>query len=580
MAKIDVNRAIHRARSATLVFAVAVLATLTFTANASQALAKRVALVIGNSVYENASTLANPANDATDMAAALRDLNFEVVVGTDLDNRGMRDTVREFGQALRGADVAMVFYAGHAMQVNGKNYLAPVDTRLEYESDLDFETIPLSFIQRQMEREAKTILLFLDACRNNPLTRSFKQASRSQGAGDGLAEEKLTSSGILIAFATNPDNVALDGKGRNSPFTKAILDNIKRPGIEISTLMTDVRVQVVNDTDGAQTPWINSALLDRFYFNPAAENATPAKAVEGESGAPAVSSNGNGNSSAGVDNARIAALAWDSVKESKSVAELEAYKSLYGSTFYGTLADIRINNLKAEQKKSTPAATAEKAPEAGNEAPAKEIEVASLQQEKDTEVSRKLEPARDPREVARDIQAALAAFNCNPGRPDGIWGRRSQRALDAFVRASGVKLASVNPDEAMLRQLQDHDGAACPKPAVVKQKTCPAGQRLSRKGNCFTPRQQANVQPQPQQTRAINRQPQPQPRQQVIIQQQQPQPQPRQQVIIQQPQPQPQPHQQVIVQPQPQPHVVQQPRQPGLLPAIGGAILGCIVGAC
>lgn len=580
MAKIDVNRAIHRARSATLVFAVAVLATLTFTANASQALAKRVALVIGNSAYENASTLANPANDATDMAAALRDLNFEVVVGTDLDNRGMRDTVREFGKALRGADVAMVFYAGHAMQVNGKNYLAPVDTRLEYESDLDFETIPLSFIQRQMEREAKTILLFLDACRDNPLTRSFKQASRSQGAGDGLAEEKLNSSGILIAFATNPDNVALDGKGRNSPFTKAMLDNIKRPGIEISTLMTDVRVQVVNDTDGAQTPWINSALLGRFYFNPPAENATPAKAVEGESTTPTVSNN---NSSAGVDNARIAALAWDSVKESKSVTELEAYKSLYGSTFYGTLADIRIKNLKAEQEKSAPAATAEKAPEAGNDAPAKEIEVASLQQEKDTEESRKLEPARDPREVARDIQSALAAFNCNPGRPDGIWGRRSQRALDAFVRASGVKLASVNPDEAMLRQLQDHDGAACPKPAVVKQKTCPAGQRLSRKGNCFTPRQQANVQPQPQpqQTRAINRQPQPQPQQQVIIQQQpQPQPQPHQQVIIQQPQP----HQQVIVQPQPQPHVVQQPRQPGLLPAIGGAIggaiLGCIVGAC
>ncbi|MEC9343635.1 MAG: caspase family protein, partial [Pseudomonadota bacterium] len=189
--------------------------------------AKRVAMVIGNSAYTHAPQLANPSNDASDMAAELRALGFVVVEGTDLTNRGMRDKIREFASELRGAEVGMLFYAGHGLQVNGRNYLAPVDAKLEFESDLDFETIPLEFIQRQMEREVKTLLLFLDACRDNPLTRSFKSASRSGGVGKGLAELK-SAPGTLIAFATDPNNVALDGKGRNSPFTTALLANIAR----------------------------------------------------------------------------------------------------------------------------------------------------------------------------------------------------------------------------------------------------------------------------------------------------------------------------------------------------------------
>lgn len=585
MAGTTAYRAVHQAEILATFLAAAVLAF--FVIGASSALAaKRVALVIGNSAYENASKLANPANDAADMAAALKQLGFEVVVGTDLDNRGMRDTVREFGKALRGADVAMLFYAGHAMQVNGKNYLAPVDTRLEYESDLDFETIPLQFIQRQMEREAKTILLFLDACRDNPLTRSFQQASRSQGAGRGLAKEELSSSGILIAFATNPDNVALDGTGRNSPFTRAMLDNIKRPDVEISTLMTDVRVQVVRDTGGQQTPWINSALLGRFYFNP--QESVARKDEDGQQTASLDTSDGGvrESSSRGVDKARIEALAWDSVKDSDSVAELEIFLSTYGDGFYGQLARIRIERLKKDQGIDQPQQTAE----TQQTDPGSETQTASLAEpgadtaaptgQAQADEARALVPARDPREVRRDIQKRLAALNCNPGRPDGLWGRRSQRGLDAFVRATKVSLASPNPDEVLLQQLTDYDGAGCPKPAVVKRKTCPAGQKLSRKGNCYTPRKQASTRSvAPSQQQATQPAPQPQPQQQVIVRQ------PQQQVIVRQPQPQPQP---VIVQPQPQPQpvIVQpappppQPARPGLGAIIGGAIIGCVLGAC
>ncbi len=173
-------------------------------ANAS----KRVALVIGNSAYENATPLRNPRNDAEDLAEKLNSLGFEVVSGFDLDSRGMRDKVREFAQQLRGAEVAMFFYAGHALQVNGRNYLAPVNTDIRNESDLDFETIPMDFVQRQMERETKTILLFLDACRDNPLARNLRVSSRSSGAVRGLAREVNSSEGTFIAFATQPNNIS------------------------------------------------------------------------------------------------------------------------------------------------------------------------------------------------------------------------------------------------------------------------------------------------------------------------------------------------------------------------------------
>ena len=435
-----------------LIAAIFALIALGWGANDAMA-SKRVALVIGNSAYENASTLANPSNDASDIGTALNDLGFEVVIGTDLDNRAMRAKVREFGRLLRGADVAMLFYAGHAMQVGGKNFLAPIDAKLEYESDLDFETIPLSFIQQQMEREAKTILLFLDACRDNPLTRTFKASSRSGGAGRGLAEEKLSSSGILIAFATNPGNIALDGNGRNSPFTKAMLDNIRRPGVEISTLMTDVRVQVVRETGGQQTPWINSALLGRFYFNPeekTAEEDTSLEtaAVDSNSSTAAETAKPKTGSSAGVDNARIAAIAWDSVKDSNSIEELETYMQVYGSSFYGKLAQIRIDRLKSQQDQpetTTAAAPANEPATEQAEAPVEqqETQVASLEQP-EPEKSRALETNIDPRELARGIQNELARLNCNPGRPDGIWGRRSQAALNKFVKASKVELASAS----------------------------------------------------------------------------------------------------------------------------------------
>lgn len=246
---------------------VIVFVCLVFIGLCSPAEAKRVALVIGNAAYEHATRLDNPKNDANALAAVLERLNFEVVKGIDLNQSQFEQTIRKFARTVRGADVALLFYAGHGLQVNGRNYLAPVDARLSDEADLDFETLPLRTILKQMEREVKTNLVFLDACRDNPLARNLARSmgTRSASVGRGLARVD-SGIGTLIAFATEPGNVALDGDGNNSPFTTALLKHIETPGLDIAQMMRRVRGDVMRSTAQRQVPWNNSSLTGDFYF--------------------------------------------------------------------------------------------------------------------------------------------------------------------------------------------------------------------------------------------------------------------------------------------------------------------------
>lgn len=239
--------------------------------DAAFAAEKRVALVIGNGAYQHASPLPNPPNDARAIAAALKEVGFEVVTGTDLDIDGMRASISKFEKALRGgAKVGLVYYAGHGMQVNGENYLIPVDATLESSADLQFQTVNASWLLNEVlasgDDGSRVSIIMLDACRNNPLTRSFAKRTRST-AGSGLAEIQAAD-GAYIAFATAPDKVAEDGQTGNSPFTSAMLRYIKQPGLEINGLMTAVRRDVYNETQKRQRPWASSALLGEFYFVP------------------------------------------------------------------------------------------------------------------------------------------------------------------------------------------------------------------------------------------------------------------------------------------------------------------------
>ncbi len=249
--------------------------------------AKRVALVIGNAAYTHAGALTNPVNDAADMAKALTQFGFDVTLGLDLDRRGFDEKLRAFSRALENADAAVFFYAGHGLQVAGRNYLVPVDAGLDTERDLDFEAISLDFVLRQMEvgREGKTNIVFLDACRDNPLARNLARSmgTRSAAVGHGLAEVQ-TGVGTFIAYSTQPGNVALDGAGRNSPFTAALAGRVLQPGRNLNALMIEVRKDVLKATDGRQVPWDHSALTSDFFFSPeaqaASEGALPAEERE------------------------------------------------------------------------------------------------------------------------------------------------------------------------------------------------------------------------------------------------------------------------------------------------------------
>lgn len=223
----------------------------------------RVALVFGNSGYQSVSPLVNPVNDALDISVALEGLGFEVILGSDTSMAQMRSAIDQFGAAAETADVVMFFYAGHGFQISGQNYLVPVDARMSSVADLADQTVPLTDVMAALERSKGLKLVFLDACRDNPFGAG---GDLPTGAGSGLARVG-TAADYMFAYATQPDNVAYDGTGRNSFFTEALLSHIYTPGQDVSELLISVRRDVLAATGGRQIPWDNSSLTRRFKFD-------------------------------------------------------------------------------------------------------------------------------------------------------------------------------------------------------------------------------------------------------------------------------------------------------------------------
>lgn len=257
--------AIRRNLSLFSIFLAASLSISTGTCAASD----RVALVIGNGAYRNATSLPNPPNDARAIAKALVDVGFETIFGEDLERAEMERRIRDFLRKSGSAKVALLFYAGHGMQVDGRNYLLPVDTKLETSSDLAYETIELDKIIDNLNDPSRTNIIILDACRDNPLARSFASrsgATRSGGTVTGFAAYSAVGTGTLIAYATAPGQVALDGQGVNSPFTQGLLQHLRTPGLEVRQMLTRVRADVAAATRNKQIPWDNSSLLGEIYL--------------------------------------------------------------------------------------------------------------------------------------------------------------------------------------------------------------------------------------------------------------------------------------------------------------------------
>ena len=246
-----------------------------FAALTAPALAeKRVALVIGNGAYQSAPALANPGNDARDVAAALRRVGFETILGLDLDRAGMDDLAVRFARAARDADVAMFYYSGHALQFNGVNYLAPVDAKLTDEADLR-RLARVDDIVADLQQAKNLRVLVLDSCRDNPLAEDLKRLigrTRALTLTRGLA--KIDSPlGMIVAYATQAGRTAEDGAGRNSPFTAAFLRHIETPE-EIGTLFRRVSADVYEATGRTQLPELSLSLIGEFYLKEQAKSAT------------------------------------------------------------------------------------------------------------------------------------------------------------------------------------------------------------------------------------------------------------------------------------------------------------------
>lgn len=300
---------------------------------------KRVALIIGNSAYQHTTVLPNPTRDADLLAKKLRDLKFEVVLGKDLTNPQFRRILRQFAQKLQTAKTAVFFYAGHGLQVSGRNYLVPIDADIKIAADLRWHTVSLQDIMEEMQIAKRTSVVLLDACRDNPLSRKLARAlkTRSGNVGRGLAPVKV-GSGMFVGFATAPGEVALDGEGKNSPFSTALAQHIDEQGLDISLMMRRVRKDVMRATNWQQVPWDHSALTGPFYFSP----------VKSKSKAAVVPTN---NLPVLTYQQKAELEYWNFVKDSDDPSELRSYLRQFPKGIFSPLAKFKIEKLEGSTRK-------------------------------------------------------------------------------------------------------------------------------------------------------------------------------------------------------------------------------------
>jgi Skp family chaperone for outer membrane proteins len=298
----------------------------------SQASESRVALVIGNSAYTN-SPLKNPSNDARDMSAKLRSQGFEVVEYSNFKTRQVGGILREFHSKLSPGSVALVFYAGHGMQIKGENYFPAVDADINAEEDVSNQSLSIKQIMDVLEdSKTRLNLVFLDACRNNPYSRGFRSAE------NGLARVTAPT-GTLISYATRPGSVAADGDGRNGLYTSKLLKQLdSRQPIELSLKAVVSEVKAVSQ--GRQEPWMEGSIEGEFCFAGCGALALP---IPQDPVSPA------------LDPARMELSFWDSIKDSDDPADFEEYVKQYPAGLYAGLAHNKIRQFKAVVAKPEPA---------------------------------------------------------------------------------------------------------------------------------------------------------------------------------------------------------------------------------
>ena len=398
--------------------AVALVGALSAPATAAQ----RVALAIGNASYEHAPALANPLNDAADMDAALERLGFKVTRLENVDQASLRRGLQDFALAASASEVAVVFYAGHGIEVDQRNFLVPVDARLASDQDVEFEAVPLELVQRAVERASGLRLVILDACRENPFAVKMQRAGATRSIGRGLARVE-PSGETLIAYAAKEGTVAADGAGRHSPFSEALLAHLEEPGLEVGLMFRKVRDAVLASTGGRQEPFVYGSLSSRgvYLSGPPSPAGSPAATVTEPD---------NGTMPERVTSEQLAARAYEAAERVGAVVAYEAVIRRFPESIFAELARAQVEKLRVAEASATSdgrvaiATTPEGAP-----APPP----VSVSTPQGVESSLELE-----RSERRWIQAALASLGYGPGPADGLFGSRTRGAIRRYQGEKGL----------------------------------------------------------------------------------------------------------------------------------------------
>lgn len=295
----------------------------------SETAGKRTALVIGNGAYTKSPPLKNPPNDASEMAATLKALGFDVTSGVNVNQHDMKILIRAFGQKLRAGGSGLFYYAGHGVQSKGRNYLVPVDADIQSEAEVEDAGVDVSLVLNYMDDAQNGLnIVILDACRNNPFARSFRSAS------NGLAQVDAPT-GTLIAYATAPGRVAMDGDGQNGLYTSELLKAMRVPGLSATEMFMRVRAEVMKQTGSKQVPWEASSLVGAFYF----------------SSSPASSS--LPNTPATIDAVAVERETWETIHTSNDAQDYKDYLQAYPNGAYAVAARLKIRQLEAAKNANT-----------------------------------------------------------------------------------------------------------------------------------------------------------------------------------------------------------------------------------
>ena len=502
---------------------------------------KRVALVLGNSAYQNVAPLANPVNDSAKIASTLKDAGFDVVdYRRDLSAADTRRALRDFADRSRDADIAVVYYAGHGIEVDGGNYLIPVDARLERDTDVYDEALSLDRVLVAIEPAKKLRLVILDACRDNPFSRTMKRTVASRAIGQGLAKVEPTSPNVLIAYSAKAGSTAADGDGKNSPFTAALSHHLTKPGLDVRRAFGFVRDEVLKTTGNKQEPFVYGSLGgEDVPLVPAPARPAPAAAT-----APAAPTL-NAQAEARRD--------YELALQVGNRSALNAFLAQYPDGFYASLAKLQLDKITAEetrvaatekarlaeQERARLAAEgAQKTQQAKAEADARAAEQARIAAEKAKQVAQDQAAAAEQKrivsekaaaekaaadktatdkdkavnvaaldagpqaDVTKSVQAELRRVGCLSAEADGNWNTATQRSLTLFNRYAKTKLDTKLASTDALDTIKLKTARVCPVVCEHGYKadgerctkiTCAAGSFLNDDNECEKRREKKPV---------------------------------------------------------------------------------------